>query len=125
MIVTAAIIRNLCGEILICQRPENKSCPLLWEFPGGKLEANETLQECLARECMEELGIEIEVQTEIGVTNYRYQTFEVEIHFFESNLVAGTPQGLEHKQILWVAPNRFSEYDFCPADIDILHKLTK
>mgnify|MGYP000850280394 FL=1 len=123
MIVTAAIIRNLCGEILICQRPENKSCPLLWEFPGGKLEKGETLQECLARECMEELGIEIEVQTEIGVTNYRYPTFEVEIHFFESILLAGTLRGLEHKQILWVAPNRFSEYDFCPADIEILHKL--
>ena len=125
MIVTAAILRNKLGEILICQRPEHKSCPLLWEFPGGKLEVGETLQECLKRECQEELGIVIEVGEEVGVTDYAYPTFRVKIHFFDATIITGEPIASEHQQILFVAPKQLEEFAFCPADQDIVEKLKK
>jgi len=125
VIVTAAILKNPQGEILICQRPENKSCPLLWEFPGGKLETDETLQECLKRECQEELGIDIEVGDEVGVTVYDYPTFSVEIHFFLATLLYGQPTSMEHNQILFVAPDKLNQYEFCPADVEIVQKLKK
>lgn len=125
MIVTAAILRNQLGEILICQRPEHKSCPLLWEFPGGKLEAGETLKECLKRECQEELGIVIEVGEEVGVTEYTYPTFSVEIHFFDATILKGEPIASEHQQFLFIAPEQLGEFVFCPADQDIVEKLKK
>ena len=56
ILVSAAIIRNTAGEILICQRGAGGSCAFLWEFPGGKQEAGETAADCLVRECREELG---------------------------------------------------------------------
>ena len=59
ILVSAAIIRNTAGEILICQRGAGGSCAFLWEFPGGKQEAGEKAADCLVRECREELGIEI------------------------------------------------------------------
>ena len=61
ILVSAAIIRNTAGEILICQRGAGGSCAFLWEFPGGKQEAGETAADCLVRECREELGIEIDI----------------------------------------------------------------
>jgi 8-oxo-dGTP diphosphatase len=125
MIVTAAILRNEFGEILICQRPVHKSCPLLWEFPGGKLETGETLKECLKRECQEELGIVIEVGEEAGVTAYDYPTFSVEIHFFYAALLEGQPTSMEHNQILFVKPEEMNLYEFCPADVEIVQKLKK
>ena len=125
MIVTAAILRNKLGEILICQRPEHKSCPLLWEFPGGKLEVGETLQECLKRECQEELNIEIEVWEEVGTTYYDYPTFSVEIHFFDATIIKGEPIASEHQQILFVSPSQLDEFEFCPADVEIVQKLKK
>ena len=123
MIVTAAILRNELGEILICQRPEHKLCPMLWEFPGGKLEAGETLQECLRRECQEELGIDIEVGYEIGVTTYEYPDFGVEIHFFEASIIKGEPTASEHHQILFIVPSHLDKFEFCPADVEIVQKL--
>ncbi len=125
MIVTAAILRNKLGEILICQRPEHKSCPLLWEFPGGKLEVGETLQECLRRECQEELNIEIEVWDEVSVTAYDYPTFSVEIHFFDAKIITGELIASEHQQILFVTPSQLDEFEFCPADVEIVQKLKK
>ena len=59
--VTAAVIRNNNGDILLCQRPEHKKHGLLWEFPGGKVEPKETNVDCLIRECKEELGVTIDV----------------------------------------------------------------
>ena len=61
--VTAAIIRQN-GKVLICQRPANKNCGLLWEFPGGEIEAGETGEECIVRECQEELGVILRVERE-------------------------------------------------------------
>ena len=70
--VTAAIIRQ-DGKYLICQRAHDDSLPLMWEFPGGKLEPGETLEECIIRECQEELGVDIRICGEYGRTSYPYK----------------------------------------------------
>ena len=67
--VTAAIIRRE-GQYLICQRAHDDALPLLWEFPGGKLEDGETLEECIVRECLEELAVDIRVLAEFGRAGY-------------------------------------------------------
>lgn len=72
ILVSAAIIRNTAGEILICQRGAGGSCAFLWEFPGGKQEAGETAADCLVRECREELGIEIDIVALLEQTSYTY-----------------------------------------------------
>ena len=67
--VTAAIIRQN-GKILICQRPAEKNCGLLWEFPGGKIEGGETGEQCIVRECQEELGVTLSVERELTDITY-------------------------------------------------------
>lgn len=88
--VTAAIIHN-DGKLLICQRPKGKRCDMLWEFPGGKIEAGETPEECLARECQEELDVTIEAEQQLGEVEYDYPGITVNIHFYICKLVDGMP----------------------------------
>lgn len=82
ILVSAAIIRNTAGEILICQRGAGGSCAFLWEFPGGKQEAGETAADCLVRECREELGIEIDIVALLEQTSYTYPDNKIGLSFF-------------------------------------------
>ena len=88
ILVSAAIIRNTAGEILICQRGAGGSCAFLWEFPGGKQEAGETAADCLVRECREELGIEIDIVALIEQTSYTYPDNKIGLSFFASGRTA-------------------------------------
>lgn len=83
--VTAAIIRQN-GKILICQRPAEKNCGLLWEFPGGKIEAGETGEQCIVRECQEELSITLSVERELTDITYEYPDRIVHLHFYLCNI---------------------------------------
>jgi 8-oxo-dGTP diphosphatase len=121
--VSAAIIRNTDNEILICQRGPGGSCAFLWEFPGGKIEQGETPEECLVRECLEELEIDIEVLDLFEQTKYSYPESDIEFMFFRASLKEGIPVPSVHKTIKWVSPDRLQEYKFCPADIFIVEKL--
>jgi 8-oxo-dGTP diphosphatase len=120
--VTAAILRQ-DGKILICQRDERGSCPLLWEFPGGKQEEGETLPECLARECLEELGVKIEVDRVFAETEYVYGDKEVHLTFFNSRIVEGELQKIVHRDIRWVRADELGQYSFCPADMEVAEML--
>ena len=82
ILVSAAIIRNTAGEILICQRGAGGSCAFLWEFPGGKQEAGEKAADCLVRECREELGIEIDIVALLEQTSYTYPDNKIGLSFF-------------------------------------------
>lgn len=122
--VTAAVfIKN--GRVMICRRPPNKGNALKWEFPGGKSEPGETLEECLKRECEEELGIEISVGREICATEYEYPDITVKLHFMLSKIVSGTPELKEHVDIKYITKSELSDYDFCPADRDIVKILAE
>ena len=123
--VAAAILRNSRNEVLICQRPKGKHCEFLWEFPGGKQEKGETLAECLIRECKEELDIEIEILEEIAVTQYEYPAFRVHITFFEAKILQGEPVGKEHQKIIFAPIFQLSQFQFCPADQDLVTQLSK
>lgn len=122
--VAAAIIKNPSEEFLICQRKDGGSCSYLWEFPGGKREKGETIEECLIRECREELGVGIEVGELFAKRTYRYPEREIAFSFFEAVIVDGTPQKEVHHEIRWVKAKKLAQYDFCPADIEIIAKLS-
>lgn len=121
--VAAAILRDE-DAILICQRPAHKACPLLWEFPGGKLEAGETLAECLARECKEELHVDIQVYEQFGEVTYTYPDVTVHLTFFVARIIGGALVPTEHQAVRWVSPAEIAGYTFCPADLEIVERLS-
>lgn len=121
--VAAALIYNVKGEILICQRPEGKNCALLWEFPGGKQESGEALTDCLIRECREELNIELAIEKEITETTYQYPAFTVHLTFYQAKIISGEPEKKEHLDLRFVRVHDLPEYIFCPADAAIIGML--
>ncbi|AGC67049.1 hypothetical protein Cst_c00160 [Thermoclostridium stercorarium subsp. stercorarium DSM 8532] len=120
--VAAAIIRKN-GKILICKRGAGGNCGHLWEFPGGKQEDGETLTECLERELNEELGVKIRVKGVFDTVVYRYPDREIFFTFFNAEIEEGIPCPTVHEEIKWVTPKELTEYEFCPADIEIVKKL--
>ena len=120
--VVAALIRN-DGKFMICQRPENKSRPLLWEFPGGKVEAGETKEAALVRECREELAIELEVGKMFADSTFVYPDISVHLSLFEARIVCGVPKLLEHRDIRWITPEEAHLFEFSPADVPFVEKL--
>jgi len=120
--VVAALIRD--GEkFMICQRPEHKSRPLMWEFPGGKVEAGETPEAALARECREELEIELKVGEKFAESTFVYPDISVHLTLLEARIVSGEPKLLEHKDIRWITPEEAAAYEFSPADVPFVKKL--
>ena len=119
-VVAALIWRE--DKILICRRPANKARALLWEFPGGKVEAGETKQQALVRECREELGITVVPGSVYYEVTHTYP--DITIHLTLFNCTAkGEPQQLEHSELAWVLPKNVTAYDFCPADKAIVAKI--
>ncbi|MBQ2805278.1 MAG: (deoxy)nucleoside triphosphate pyrophosphohydrolase [Clostridia bacterium] len=120
-VVAALIWKD--GKFLACQRPANKARALLWEFVGGKVEAGETHQQALQRECMEELAVQIEVGSLFMQVVHTYPDITVQLSLYNATIVNGTPCKLEHNDIRWLAPYEVDEFEFCPADKDILEKI--
>lgn len=121
--VTAAIIRQN-SKILICQRPAEKNCGLLWEFPGGKIEVGETGEQCIVRECQEELGITLSVERELTDITYEYPDRIVHLRFYLCGIEAGVPKKKEHNALNWIGMDEIGLYEFCPADKEMLSKNT-
>lgn len=111
------------ARFMICQRPAHKARGLLWEFVGGKVEPGETKEQALKRECREELGIEIGVEDVFMDVVHTYPDMQVHLTLFHSRILEGTPQLLEHHAIRWILPEEIPQYDFCPADQEILARL--
>ena len=113
------------NKFLICQRPANKARALLWEFVGGKVEKGETNKQALIRECKEELNITLSVGDAFMDVTHTYPDITVHLTLFNATILEGTPQKLEHNDIKWITPSEIPNYDFCPADVEILQKLMK
>ncbi len=122
--VVAAVIRR-GNKILICQRPQGKNLAGYWEFPGGKVEAGESKQSAIGRECMEELGVSLLVGGEICAISHDYATYSVNITFFECTLMSGEPVAKEHSGIQWVKAGEIKNFSFCPADGALIKKLSE
>jgi 8-oxo-dGTP diphosphatase len=120
--VVAAIIRKN-GRILITQRPDNVHLARLWEFPGGKVESGETFERALQREILEELGVHIRVDTELCTIDYDYPAKSVRLHFYNCTIVDGDVQPLGVADLRWVAPQHLGEFEFPPADLELIAKL--
>ena len=120
--VVAAIIRQ-AGQILITRRFDNVHLPGIWEFPGGKVEAGETLEVALQREILEELGIKIRVDEEFFRIDHDYPTKSIRLHFFNCAILEGEPQPLDVADLRWVAPEQLDDFQFPPADAELIAKL--
>ena len=120
--VVAALIWDK-DRFLICQRPANKARALLWEFVGGKVELGETKAQALIRECKEELNIGLKVGDIFMEVVHEYPDITVHLTLFHAIIEKGVPEKLEHNDIKWILPSEIPNYDFCPADEEILKKI--
>ncbi len=120
--VVAALIWD-GDRVMICQRPAHKTRGLLWEFVGGKVEAGETKQQALIRECREELGVTVTVGEVFMEVVHTYPDLTVCLTLFHAVMASGEVQMLEHNDIRFITVDDIDNFDFCPADEDILKKL--
>ena len=122
--VVAALIWEK-DKFLICQRPATKARGLLWEFVGGKAEPGETLQQALMRECAEELAINVEVGEQFMAVVHQYPDILIRLTLFHCTIPSGYPQALEHTALEWIHPSQIDNFEFCPADADILEEIKR
>ena len=125
--VVAALIAQADdpSRFLIQQRLPNKSRPNLWEFPGGKVEAGETDQAALARECEEELAVQLEVGRRLWDTTHAYPDLTVELLLYAAKIRAGTPKPLGAQALKFATPKEMKALSFCEADLPLLEELEK
>lgn len=121
--VTAGIIRDEIGRYLITQRRRGSHLEGLWEFPGGKVDAGESLVACLRRELLEELGADFVIGEEIATIDWEYPDRIVVLHFFQCTLVSGAIEPRESQAMTWVSRERFRDYEFPPADRELIERL--
>ena len=120
--VVAALIWD-ADRFLACQRPAHKARGLLWEFVGGKVEPGETKPQALIRECQEELDVTIDVGDIFMEVVHEYPDLTVRLTLFHASIARGVPKALEHNDIHWITVAQIDEYEFCPADKDILARM--
>ncbi len=118
--VTAGLIWNDAGELLIAQRPLEGLLGGLWEFPGGKQEPGESLQACLQRELREELAIEVEVGERFALVRHAFTHFRITLHAFTCRYRSGAPQRLGVHDWAWVRPEALGRYAFGKADRQVI-----
>ena len=123
--VAAGILLNKQDQVLIAQRPKGSDMELLWEFPGGKLEQDETPQQAIVRELNEELGIQSEASEILFEETFQYPDKIVTLYFVKIDTFSPEPKALEHQEIRWVNSNDFPKYDFPLADLTFLKSFDK
>lgn len=116
--VTCAIIKN-DGAILACKRGAESEHPFEWEFPGGKIEPNETEEECIKREIREELGVEIRIVKELKFIEHYYPSMLVRLIPFICEITQGKPLALEHERFCWQPISQFSDLSWSEADKEV------
>jgi 8-oxo-dGTP diphosphatase len=113
-VVAAMIDRE--GKYLITQRRPTARLPLLWEFPGGRVEEGETDEQALARELREEMGIQVEVSQRVIHVEHSYADYDIDFRVYRCALVAGEIQHLRVHDHRWVTPAELDKYEFPAAD---------
>ena len=91
-----------------------------WEFPGGKIEAEETPEAALRREILEELAVEVEVQSRLVTVEYDYPQFHLTMHCYWCRLLKGEPTLLEHEAAQWLTRDQLGSVDWLPADLEVV-----
>jgi 8-oxo-dGTP diphosphatase len=121
--VTAALIVDDAGRVLVARRAAGRHLAGYWEFPGGKLEPGESPEACLARERREELGIECEVGALRATSVHAYDRGTIELLAYDARWVSGELVLHDHDAIEWVAPEGLFTIELAPADIPIARVL--
>lgn len=117
--VACAIIEHQ-GRVLAAQRSESMSLPLKWEFPGGKLQDNETPEQCLIREVREELAVEIGIHLALSAATHAYTDFTVTLYPFVCSLQDSEMTLHEHRAVRWMEPGRMGELEWAEADLPVI-----
>ena len=123
IVTAAAMIRS--GQVLIAQRQAGSHMEFRWEFPGGKLELDETPEECIVREIKEELDMEIEVLDIYKVVKFNYKEKDILLLCYLCRLLKGEGKTLECNDFRWVKRDEIASFDFVPADLLIVEKLIR
>jgi 8-oxo-dGTP diphosphatase len=122
--VVAAVIENENNQILCALRSPEMSIPNMWEFPGGKVEANEDIYSALEREIDEELDCKIETTKEIFNENtHEYETFIINLISIKCKVIEGTPTPSEHSKLIWLKRENLDSLNWAPADIPAVEQL--
>ncbi|HAN73158.1 MAG TPA: 8-oxo-dGTP diphosphatase MutT [Planktothrix sp. UBA8407] len=122
-IIGVGVIWNHQKQILIDKRRAEGSLGGLWEFPGGKLELGETLEDCIKREIQEELAIEIQVKEHLMTIEHTYTDFKVTLNVYHCDYISGEPQPLESDEIRWVTLDEIDQFPFPKANKKIIAAL--
>lgn len=122
-VVGAVIVQD--GKILCAQRGKRGNLPLTWEFPGGKVEPNETPENALQREIREELQCVVDVGEQITTTVHEYDFATISLTTFYCTLIKGTPRLTEHTALTWLSPADLQTLEWAPADIPAVEIVTK
>lgn len=125
IVVGAAVVTNRKGEVLIAQRRERDMLGGLWEFPGGKQETGETIQQCIARELKEELGIEVEIGDFLVTVRHAYSHFTMDMHTFFARIRSGRPRPLHCQDYQWLNISDLRKVPYSKADLYIIDELEK
>lgn len=125
VIEVAAGLIHRDGRYLIARRKAGVHLAGYWEFPGGKREAGETLEECLQRELREELNVRVDIPVPYRIVRHEYPEKVVELHFFRCVIESGEAEALDCAELRWVLPEEFSQFEFPPADGVILEALQR
>ncbi|MFD0716228.1 (deoxy)nucleoside triphosphate pyrophosphohydrolase [Paenibacillus sp. GCM10027626] len=123
--VAAAVIENNLGQILIARRKKGKAQEGLWEFPGGKIEHEETVEEGLRRELLEEMNIRIRPYASFGVNDHYYGSTHIRLIAHKAAFLGGEIVLVDHDEYRWVYPRELGEYEFAPADIKFVEMLVQ
>ena len=121
--VVAGLIQDEKGRYLVTRRRAGSHLAGFWEFPGGKRESGESLEDALRRELAEELSARFEVGERVETVQWEYPERTIVIHFYRCRLESGTIEPREDQAMDWVAPERLSELEFPPADRDLITRL--
>lgn len=116
--VVAAIIKKE-DHYLLAKRSKEKYMGLKWEFPGGKVEQNETFKDALSREILEELNVNIEIHNKVAEERYQDEEINIVLHYYLCTLIDTNIVLSEHEAIEWVKKQDFLKYEFVPGDGDI------
>ena len=122
-VVGAAIIKE--DKVLVMQRSNQMTLPGMWEFPGGKVEANETEQEALIREIKEELNVTINILDYINEASYDYEFGTVQLKVYTAEIISGQIALEEHSDGKWVTADELKNIDWAPVDIPAAKALVK
>ena len=120
----AAVIEK-DGKFLITLRLETSPMGHCWEFPGGKMERGESIEQCAVRECLEEIGVTVEPVRHLKDVRYDYPHGRILLHFILCRLTQGEPRPIECRAAKWIEAKEFSKYEFPPADVSVIEEIIR